>query len=365
MKKEYNLEDLVPVFDDSVVTPKLPTREEETPIEEKIVSDEEIPGDTPEIVVDMPAKDDPTPEEGTPEAKPDEETPVSDEAAKVFYEGLVEKGIAPTLEKEEVTWDDVANVTNYYTEELPKLIQQEIVNQTPDLGKNLVDYVLTKRDSLTPDGLREFMTQHLSDVENSNVEINSIETAREIMKKDFLSRGFAVDEAEIMLDGLEDKEAEGKALIERAKALAEAQKSQPKSAQMLAEEKQAIETARQAQEDLLNNTLSEISNSQWNTKRKQQVQETLLQGQAAQVLATAARSPKGLMQLANLATYFDEKTGSFNFDDFIKQLESKPAESLQKRIQQAAASSPSTNTKSKEAPKRKSLLDELRPLNEF
>lgn len=372
MKKGYNLEELVPIFDDSEVTKKGDIIDpQKVEIEENDNTNTKEGGDGsdgeefPTPIVDLP--DDTTPDAAT------EETPSSgdeggddtkgDPAAKAFYEGLVERGVAPQLDKEEVTWDDVAGAADYYTKELPNMIQQSIVEQTPDLGKKVIDYILTKGNDLTTEDLETFYNQHLSDVKAGNVEINSIESARGVVKNDLVSKGFGADEVELMIDVLEDKEADGKALIARAKALNELNQKSTKSDQMLVEEKARIANARQAQEELLTNSTTYIQELDWSEQRKTLAHNALVSGEAARVLSLAARAPKALAQLANLSTYFDEKTGEFKFDDFVKQVSSKEAEDLKSKLQRAASSSSAVSSKgAKEKGPRKRLLDDLRPI---
>ena len=55
-------------------------------------------------------------------------------------------------------------------------------------------------------------------------------------------------------------------------------------------------------------------------------------------------SPESFVQLVNFMTYFNENDSNFNFEDFIKQLQSKPAASLKEVIKRDMFTSTTNET---------------------
>ena len=70
------------------------------------------------------------------------------ELSTLYYKELVEHGIAPDKEQDSYTWEDVNKVTNYYREELPIHVADQMVKESPKLAQDLMGYILHKGDNL-------------------------------------------------------------------------------------------------------------------------------------------------------------------------------------------------------------------------
>lgn len=365
-----DLDNLIPSFDDDAFDSTIlddPGHEDNSSKSDpkKI---EEPEGDEEESIKPLPISELNT--ETGEEEKIDQSTPQGDEVATLFYQKLVEEGIAqPQEDKEDYTWEDVNKVTKYYSEELPLHITNQIIESTPEFGRTLVDYVFTKGETLTAEDLKEFMNTYISDVETATREIDfsNIETARDFLSKKYKGQGFRDAQVEVLLDTLEDEEENGKALINEAKSIFEKEKSEFKSSNILEQEKQTIkaqrEQAQRQQQELLRNIDEELESTGWKPARIRKLRTNLVNGETAKVLKMAAEYPSALVQLADIADYFDPKTKKFDLSSYIAQRDSKQATDLKEKIKRDMFTSASSTVRgSSSNPNRKISLSDLEPI---
>ena len=351
---------LVPQLDEDVFEPKeiLDGQTEDAEVEE---NNEHIT-DTNEIQEEDIIEE--VVEENTSQSNTETETKVEpDEIATLFYKELVENGIATDSNKEGYSWEDVNNVINSYKEDLPKQVTEAIIMSSPEIGQSVIDYVFSKGQNLTKDDLKSFMSDYLSDLENLEKvnDFSDVETAREFLSDVYKSRGIKENQISVMLDVLEDESET--ALIEEAKKYAELQKSNLKSSTRIAEAK--------AQKDELDNEMrifaqsleNELKNTGWKSNRVDKVRQDLTSGITNDVLKKASKSPMGLIQLANLATYYDEKTGRFDFEEFVKQQITPEANQLKEKIKRDMFST-GTNTRGQNSNPNRSKFSELVPITD-
>lgn len=290
----------------------------------------------------------------------------TDEVATLFYKELIEKNIASPVEgKEEYTWEDIDSAINLYREELPKAVASALVQSASPVAQKLIDFVFTKGEELTQDELVDFFSKYNNST--SINDFNELTPAREYLNSKYKEQGFRQSQIDAMLDALEDEEDEGKALINEANKFVA--KDKQVADQILEQEKQNRETklneAKEANKVLFSKTLQEIDSTDWKKDRKEKIKQQLVSNAFGETFNEAFKSPKALMQLANLSTYFNKNTGEFDFSDFIKQLNSKPASSLKDQIQKDMFSSSANRTSKGGAsnPNTKSLLDSLVPIS--
>lgn len=340
---ENNFDNLFPVFDETEeLETNLPIIEEE---------EQEIEKNTP-----------PNSSQDTPDSIVE---PQDDEIATLFYKELVERNIAlPQEGKENYSWEDINTVLTHYQENLPQAVANAIISSVSPVGQKFIDYVLTKGNDLTEDALTDFFSKYKTST--SITDFSDLTSARDYLSSKYKDQGFRQSQIDAMLDALEDEEVDGKALLTEANKFA--QKDKSLIDQTLEQEKQAKaqkqEQIRQENEILYSKTLEAIEATDWKKERKEKIKQHLSSSVFNETLSKAFKSPKALMQIVNLSTYFDEKSGEFKFDDFVRQVTSKSASSLKDAINKDMFSSASRTSKGGASnPNRTSLLDSLVPIS--
>lgn len=363
---KIDLDNLIPSFDDDAFETVEPDSIEDSHEDLEHDIDPEIEGPTEDPIVIKPTEEDeeePSPNPGGAEN--------GDEVATLFYQKLVDEGIiTPQEDKETYSWEDVKQATTFYREELPKQVAMGIIQSSPELGQTLIDYVFTKGEQLKKEDLKEFLNTYLEDIEmeERSMDFSDIEKARDFLADEYKKQGFKDQQIELLLDALEDESEE--ALKTQATEIFNKQKEQKKSTAILEQEKttknQLLQEQREAEKRLAQAIDAELTNTGWKPTRINLVKQHLFNGETSKVLAKAAKAPAALVQLADLATYFDEKTGKFDLQAYINQMNSKEAVDLKEKIKRDMFSSASGSTKSRSAnPNSKFDLEKLKPVFEF
>jgi hypothetical protein len=338
-----DFDNLIPDFDYSgnLTDPSLQTTLEDNPEPEVIEDDIEDNIDEPDDSIVTP----------TPDPEPE-----ADEVATLFFNKLVEEGIAEKPEdKDSFSWEDVNNNIAKYKEDLPKEITSHLIESVPDVGKDLIDYVFTKRENLTKEDLKTFFDAYLDDIKE--ISISDESNAREFLSAKYKEQGLRDSQIEVMLDVLEEEDA----LMEEASKY---NKPGNKAKNILNQEKAQINEREQKIQELFSNVNTTLENLNWKPERTNIVKDYLVTGKANQVLSKAATSAEALVQLADLATYYDEKTGKFDLETYIKQYSSKEAINLKNKINKDMLNANRTKEKiqSNKADKFKDLVP-VSPLN--
>lgn len=307
MNTEINFDELIPIIDEAQLPDdtKLTDENGEVDSVDEDTSTDDIDDDTSE----------------------DNNEPEVSQAATLFYKELAANGIGED-NKEEYSFEDVNNLINNYTTSLPEQITNNIIQSTPELGRKLIDYVFTKGDSLSKDDLTTFVTTYLEDISSTDIDINSEDKAREVLSAQYKKQGFKDNVVEVILDTLED---DGD-LINEAKKFIDNKPS--KSDELLNQTKEEKQAALEAQQTFINSINSEFEDLKWNKNKVAQVRTNLFNGTASKILSEASKHPKALIQLADIATYWDEKTKSFDLEKYSEKSSSKQAKSLKDKIEQ-------------------------------
>lgn len=330
-----NIDEMIPVFDDDAF--KLVEQTEE------VIEDNNPPVD--------PTPVDPEETPVNPIVEPEvkvEDAPVGDEVATLFFNKLVDEGIVEKQDKDEYTWEDIQKVTNHYKNELPNQVAQAIVEQVPDIGKDLIDYVMTKGESLTKENLNSFYKEYLSDIDERQLDLDNLEEVRDYLTTVYTNKGFRKSQINAALDALEDEDDTLTAIKEEASKELSLENSTRKSKQLLEAEKTNKSEASQNQKQFAENVFSELDNSGWNKNYISDVKQKLSTGDINTVFSKANKSPKATMQLASLALFYDDKTNTFDLSSFIKELNTEQVNTLKDKITRDMFNS---GSKSKAAPK--------------
>jgi hypothetical protein len=363
--EKVNFDDLVPKLDNDIFVDE--TQTIDTPIEENDSANSDDNEDADDLELGLEAEKTPTlssfsdntTTDNSIKEKSTEEPAEFSEPATLFYQELIDNGIAtPQENKESYSWDDVSEVINNYKEELPKQITEQLITSAPKLGQDLIDFVFSKGDSLSTEDLNSFMSQYIFDIQDVNVEIKDVDSARTYLESKYTEQGIRKTQIEVMLDALEDEGEE--AMLEEANKfkLKDAEKS--KSKQLLNETKQERLEIERRNREFAESLFTELNNTGWKSSRIQRIQQDLSTGKTNELLSKAGNSPKALIQLANLATYYNEKSGEFNFEDFLKQAISPQAKSLRDKITKDMFST-GTTTKEKSSNPNRSRFSDLVP----
>lgn len=254
-----------------------------------------------------------------------------DETASAFYENLVSRNILQEgLDIK--NWDDLDTALDQLEQDLPKKVEESILNRVPEKGKLLMEYVLTKGASLTTEDLESFYKEYLEEINES--EITDVNKAREVLKKVYSGK-FDDDTIEIMLDSLEDKGT----LLDKANA-----EKPNKVKQIIESTKEEVAQKEQDNVEYVQNINNAFEDFTWAKSHKEKIHEQLFSGKTEKLIQEIAKKPKALVELANLLSYYDPKKETFNIETFVNQVNTKKVNSLKETVKAKMGNS-QTSTK--------------------
>lgn len=282
-----------------------------------------------------------------------------DPNAMGLYKTLVEKGIFSEDEKFQGTWDAIDDKLS----ELPYLVKQQIIENSPEPVQKLFDYVFADERTVTKETLKEFLTTYLEDTQEMTPQaFESDDSARQYLKQAFAQNSaIKDDEVDIMLDVLEEKGE----LKSRAEALEQQRISQKsnKHEELLEQRKAQASQQQEAQKEFSHSVVKALDETGWRKTRINDIKKSLSSQQTQRVFTQAWNSPKALIQLANLGLYFDLEKGEFDFDEFVKQVASKDIKNLKDKQIQDNFSSSGTKSKGRDGKRSSfSAFDSLEPI---
>jgi hypothetical protein len=299
----------------------------------------------------------PVNQEQTPQEKSETEGVEDGEAdAIATFNTLKAKGI---LDGEDVkTWEDL----DQKLDELPNRIADELVNQIPEPGRKLLDFMISSQHRLDKDSLKEFVNTYLEDMDNSgaNVDVSNNESAKDFLQGIYKQKGYKDSLIEVMVNALEDEnDLIGEATRELNKIKAKA----PKSDKLINDQKELSYQERRAKQDFVRAIDTELKDLGWSRNRINTIKGQLASGETNKILSAAGNSPKALVQLADLASYYDAAKGEFNFEAYIAQIASKDVKQIRDNVTKDNFGSIASKTKINDQRKGTgSLFDVLRPV---
>lgn len=189
-------------------------------------------------------------------------------------------------------------------------ILQSLVDGTPDIGKNLVSYILNKGEDLTVEDLKSFYNQNLNEVDLTNLEFTNenVQDAREYLELKLQEKGLTKSVIKSALDSLE---------VEN-KLLEEANDYLKKDKEEIATSKKVVESAADRQKRLdgekkfTNTIVTKIQGSKWKPEKQQQVAGLIRNGEVLDFAKEALNDPELLVTFAELLTYYDKEKKEFN-----------------------------------------------------
>jgi hypothetical protein len=279
-----------------------------TPEEMLVETTEETPIEEVEEVIEK------TPDE-IEEVEENESNDEPSDGVKVFYDFITESGVIDEIEN----FDGSIEMLKQELESLPVKSFKKAVSSLPEFAQQVLNYVFSKED-ITVDDFKSFIE---SDVEPvyKQFEITDVEEARKFLSDEYQRMGIYTDEEDLSeaIDLLEEKGT----LLKTAKQLSDKRNAELKQvldAKIQETEKQKEERTKSLEEE--NKRISEgiqktLTDLKWKESRKQAIFENLKPDVLQKKNELIRRSPKAIVQLADLYSYFDEEKGEFDLSKLV------------------------------------------------
>lgn len=272
-------------------------------------------------------------------------------AVKYFYDFIVENGIIEELEE----FDGSIETLRKEIEQLPYKSFKRAVETLPEISQKVVNYVFAKED-LDLDGLKSFLEEDVIGLSNEVV-ISDEESARSFLEKQYRQMKIYADDDDMeeAIDLLEERGT----LIKTAKQLANKVNEEIKSEfdnkikQMENEKQERFRLQQEQNEKMIQSINTTLEELPWNNNRKKAVIENLKPEVLHSKNEKIRMSPKAIVQLADLYSYFDEEKGEFNFQKLIDDKAASKVNTETKRRMQEDKFSSAVGTLGKQLPNRK------------
>lgn len=225
---------------------------------------------------------------------------------RVFYNFLVEQQFID----EDEEFDGTPEKLEHYMQNIGYYAFNKVAENLGDDGKNLLKYALSLGEDASKERLQEFFSVR---AQVPDVDFDDENEVKAFLKDYYLAtKQYNEDDVD---DRIEFLEAKGKLssfaekhyneLLENINAYEEQQIS-------VEQQKQ------QAKQELFNNVRSELMSYEWSLEKKKQVADKLNNKEFRRINNMIQQSPKALIQLADLYTYFDEEKQEFDLSNLIQ-----------------------------------------------
>lgn len=241
---------------------------------------------------------------------------VEDDRVAAVYQYLVESGFVTELEDFKATPENLEPILD----SLPETLFTAALSGVHEDAQDLLDYSFKLGPDASVEKLKEFFDAYIAP---AALEIETEEDAYNFLKEELKQTKVFRTETQLLkyLEDLQDSDE----LLDTAK-------------EKLAEKKQALEDSRKAEIEAVKqaeierenqsrqfyqniyNTVDELN---WDNKRKQVVLKNIEPKEVARKNELIMKSPMALVQLADLYSRFDEKTGQFDLTGFEMKTDSK------------------------------------------
>jgi hypothetical protein len=239
----------------------------------------------------------------------------SSSGAKVFYDFITENGLIDEIEN----FDGNVETLKQHLEQLPVKSFKRAVDSLPEFAQQIVNYAFSKELS-NLDDFKDFM-ENVVKPAYSQVNVDDVESARTYLQSKYTEMGIYAEEDDLLeaIDLLEEKgnllktaksladkdnEASRKALELKVK---EAEETKVNSASKLKEEQEKFSKG-------IEDTFKELN---WKEERKKAVFQNLQADVVNRKNNLIRKSPKAIVQLADIYSYFNEEKGEFDFSKLI------------------------------------------------
>lgn len=300
-----------------------------------------------EAIEFAPLQEDPTQTELEVQETTDQEESVEqettqqepDELAKFTYEEYKNRGLI--IESEDNPFDGTLEWVEKQMDELPTIVQNNLISKLPTEARDFVDLLLTK-PNLTKDDFRQFYQDFLND---ESPVVETVDEARTFLESVYAEKGLKPKAIQAQLDDLEDE----KQLIDEAKKELDKKGSVTK-ANLQAVKQQEIEYQKQHTE-FLTSVQTEIGT--YNPVRQKAIKE--IAPNVGQIVNDISSNPKAYTQLLDILTYY--KDGKFDLSKFEKQAETKVVNKFRDRLSSVQISTERRDAGKTSSPKIEFLPD--------
>lgn len=295
--------------------------EVEDEVDDSIIDDQEEDDNDDQFTVDT--------NEGSADAEPGEATP-----EHIFYNFLVENKFIDNDEE----FDGSPEKLESYMQTIGYQAFNKVAENMGEDGKNLLRFALSLGEDATKERLQEFFSVRANIPE---IDFNDYDEVRAFLK-DFYIATNQYDEDDVD-DRIEILEKKGK-----LNEYAERHYNELMNNVSAYEEQQIQEEQRkqQAKQEVFNSVRSELMSYDWSLEKKKQVADKLNSKEFKRVNSMIQSSPKALIQLADLYTYFDEEKKEFDLSRLVdKRQATKEAQKKLDNIEKNSFSSSLSNIK--------------------
>lgn len=331
MEKIENV-DVIPDFD-------LPNLED---FEKPIIDEDEEDGGEFKVIEDS--------EDKGEENKKEE--PESDPAAIAYFEQLKQRGYVDEEKEFKGTWEELDD----YFDNLPQEVLNSVVESLPDLSKDVMRFIAASGDNITKEEMKNFFTSYFEDLENKDLSIETADDARQYLEEHYKSLGLRPKVISNTLDDLEEEEQ----LLEEAKKIFDEKSKVSKTSKLIEDKQKENQDIQARNQQRVIQIQEELKNIGWKPNVVTEVTKVLSGNNLNTKLKDIITNPKGLIQLANLTRLYNDKTGEFDLESFVKQVETKKTNSLKERLLTDSFSSAGVASKHRDVnPNKKDTMEGL------
>lgn len=313
-------------------------------------------------LLDTPDDDDDDQDDDDDEEDEDDDEPTygedADEIAIGTYDALVSMGMLPKDEEFDGTFDKLEE----YFRDIPNRAVNALVEQMPENGQAFLQYLFAKGENLTDNDLKDFISTYIDSGSSPEINTGNLEEVKSFILEDYQSKMSKVA-AQAAVDALEDEDEDGTALKAELDRIQKNQKESPAYKAKLQEAEAEKRKIEKAQKEFVSSVAKTIEDKNWKEARKNLVKNSLRGNNISNTLNAVMNDPDAFVELANILTYYDSKTNTFDFKAFAAQAGSSEVRKKKDNIIADAFSSSSSKTKGKTKKKTgKNIIDFLDPV---
>lgn len=262
-----------------------------------------------------------------------------DDRVKVLYDILVDSNVIGDIEDFEPTVENFEALV----EQLPEHFFMQAVSNLPEPVQVLLEYGMNNPD-LTAEDLGQFFVNYLAPSEFQEPETD--DEAIDFLKPILRSNKLFTSEAKVD-KYLEDLLDEGTLLDKAKEVYNEYEQNRVAEMQEQMEQAKAVKQQQEEQQRMFYEQLYDtVENLDWDKEKKKEVLNNLHPGEVQRKNSIIMQSPKAIVQLADIYSYFNEATGEFDFSEFGIRKLSKKLDSQKQSMQKDKISSHLSNLKS-------------------
>lgn len=241
---------------------------------------------------------------------------------------LQDIGLFTLAEGEEIkSLDDLEGILK---ERAGETILSSFIDETPDLGKDVISFILNKGENLTKEDLTAFYATYLNELDISELSFddNSISQARDYLEVKYKEKGLRPSVIKTSLDALE---VDG-TLLEEANALLDKDKAASATKKSVTESKQERENRLKSEREFVSSVTNTIKTSNWKPEKMQKVASIIKNGEIVDFANSALNDPDLMVKFAEVLTYYNAEKKEFDFTPVAKKEATKEIENTKNSL---------------------------------